>query len=203
MILRYALGALVGYLSGSVMFAILLTKARFGVDVRTEGSGNAGATNVARVFGLSSGFLTFLGDALKTTVSALVGRLIGGETGALIAMAFCLLGHCFPLFFGFRGGKGVSVGAAIGLIIDWHIFPVLLAAFFLMFLLSHRVSLCSLTGAVMLPVAEAIFGHTDAPHLALGLFTAAMVWIMHRDNIKRLLRGEEKPFKPGSKKRGE
>ena len=111
-----ALIALVGgYLLGSVSAAVMLTRhLRLG-DVRKQGSGNAGATNVARVYGIWVGLLTLLGDGIKTALAMWLGRLLAGEPGVIIAAFGCLMGHCFPLYFGFKGGKAVSVSGAIGL----------------------------------------------------------------------------------------
>ena len=113
--LRLLLSGILGYLIGSVSLSIVLSNLLYHRDVRTQGSGNAGATNAARVFGLSAGVLTFLGDFLKTLLALWLGKLLAGENGILAAGALALLGHCFPVYFHFKGGKGVSCGAAIAL----------------------------------------------------------------------------------------
>lgn len=190
--------ALAGYLFGSISTSVLITKGMYKVDVRTKGSGNAGATNVARVFGMSAGLLTFLCDGLKTIASAVVGHLLAGQEGVAVAAAACVIGHCWPVFFGFRGGKGVSVGAIIALIVDWKVLLLLAIVFFSVFALTHIVSICSISVAILLPVGAFLLGQ-PLPDCLLALFTGLLVVFQHRSNIGRLIRGEESKFKPKSK----
>ena len=195
--LRIAAAGLLGYLLGSLSSAVVVSFVISRKDVRNYGSGNAGATNMARLFGMGTGVLTFLLDGAKTVAAMALGRLIGGYGGFLLAAFTCLLGHCFPLYFGFRGGTGVSVGAAIGLMLHWKVFVIIVAVFFITFFITRRVSAGSVMCAVAFLPAELIAGFRDAPALLLGLAAGALVLFMHRENIKRLLRGEEKPFRPG------
>lgn len=194
---KLALSLLLGYLLGSVMIGVILTKAFFGGDVRGRGSGNAGATNVARVFGWKAGLLTLLGDALKTAAAMLLGHLLAGMAGGTAAAFGCLLGHCFPLFFHFKGGKAVSVSAAIGLVFSRKLFLVLLVAFFLMFLLTRRVSVCSMSAAVVFPLGMLAVGGFPWYAVALGGFITVFVIFMHRSNIRRLLNHTEPVFRFG------
>ena len=194
MALRLSCCILLGYLLGSVSVAVLLTRAFFGGDVREQGSGNAGATNVTRVFGWKAGLLTLAGDILKTAAAMLLGRLIAGMPGETVAAFGCLIGHCYPLYFRFRGGKAVSVSAAIGLFFSWKLFLILLAVFFLMYLLTRRVSACSMAAAVAFPLGMLLLGGFPWYALALGCFIAVFVIFMHRENLKRLLRGQEPVF---------
>ena len=190
--------AVLGYLLGSISASVLLTKFAYHRDVRTQGSGNAGATNVARVFGMGAGVFTLLADVLKTVLAMLAGRWIFGDIGLAVAGAACITGHCWPVYFHFRGGKGVAVGAAIGLMLDWRLLLILLAAFFLTFAICRIVSVCSMVCAVVLPVAAALM-HLGTSQLVLSIFAGVLVLFMHRSNFMRLLRGEEKKFKPGKK----
>ena len=199
-IVGYLIAAVAGYLLGSVSVSVLLTKFAFRKDVRTQGSGNAGATNVARFFGMGAGVITLLGDVLKTVISMLLGRWLGGDIGFAVAVVACLVGHCWPVYFHFKGGKGVSVGAAVGLMIDWRLILVLLAVFFLSFALCRIVSVGSINCAVALPVTCALL-HVSTPQLVLGIITGVVVFLMHRANIARLLKGTEPKFKPGSRKK--
>lgn len=187
----------VGYLLGSVSWAVVMSWLVSRKDVRHYGSGNAGATNMARLFGMGVGAATFLLDGAKTVVSMLLGRLIGGWYGLLAAGYCCLLGHCFPLYFGFKGGKGVSVGAALGLMLHWKVFVIIVAAFFITFFITRRVSAGSIMCTVAFVPAELAAGFRDWPTLLFGAAAALTVFIMHRGNLKRLLKGEEKPFRPG------
>lgn len=187
------------YLCGSISCSVLITKYVYHMDVRTQGSGNAGATNAARVFGMRAGVLTFLGDALKTMIPmALAGWLLG-SAGLAVAGAACLVGHCWPIYFGFRGGKGVSTGAIVALMIDWRIFLLLVVIFFLVFAICRIVSICSITVAIVLPVAAWMLA-VPKPEFALALFAGLLVVFQHRANIGRLIRGEEKQFRAGGKK---
>ena len=130
----------------------------------------------------------------------LLGRGLGGVTGLAVGGAACLLGHCFPIYFKFKGGKAVSAGAAVGLMIDWRLFVILVAVFGLMALVSKRASVCSMACAVVLAAGTPFF--TKEPMLiALAVFTGLLVLVMHRANIRRLLRGEEPPFHLGSRKK--
>jgi len=196
--LRLLLSGILGYLIGSVSLSIVLSNLLYHRDVRTQGSGNAGATNAARVFGLSAGVLTFLGDFLKTLLALWLGKLLAGENGILAAGALALLGHCFPVYFHFKGGKGVSCGAAIALMIDWRVFLAAVIVFGIMALLFKIASVASLSAAIAVAAGAFVFG-TPLPFKILALFTCVLVFAMHSQNIRRLFRGEEKQFHAGSR----
>lgn len=199
MALRYILAAVAGYLLGSVSISVILTRTILHNDVRDHGSGNAGATNVARVFGLSHGLLTLAGDMLKTALAGVFGLLLAGRTGMVIGCFGALIGHSWPVYFKFRGGKGVSVSACIALLLDWRLFLILLVVFMLMFLITRRVSACSITCAAVFPIAYWLLhpGFSLEHVLCLAIFV--LVIYLHRSNIRRLDRGEEEEFKPKMK----
>lgn len=198
-ILLGALCAILGYLIGSVSVSILLSRFAFGNDVRGHGSGNAGAANVARVMGFGAGILTFLGDFLKGVLAMWLGRLILDDVGLFLAGVACLLGHCFPVYFHFRGGKAVSTGAAVALMLDWRLFLLALAAFALMALLFRRASVASMSAAVTVAACAPLF--TQQPILlVLSTFAAVLILVMHQANIRRLIKGEEPKFHFGSRK---
>lgn len=176
--------------------AVILTRNRYRSDVRNMGSGNAGATNVARVFGMGAGLATFAGDGIKTAAAMLLGRLIAGDIGFAVAGAVCLIGHIWPVFFSFRGGKGVTVSAVIGLLIDWRVCVIGVAVFLLVALLSKRVSAGSILGAASYPVTMFAIGGFTVYEISLGILVAAAVLFMHRGNIARLIKGTEPEFKP-------
>lgn len=199
-VLKYILAAVAGYLLGSLSFSLLLTRLKYGKDIRECGSGNAGATNTARVFGMGAGLLTLVGDMAKTAAAGLLGRLLGGDLGLSIALAACLLGHCFPVYHGFRGGKGVSVSGCIALMLDWRMFLIILGVFLLAAVLSGRVSLGSVTAALAFPWAYLIPGHGFDSGFWLCCLVMVLVIFLHRANIGRLIRGTEPKFKPGKKK---
>ena len=189
------------YLIGSFNTAILYTRSVLKCDVREQGSKNAGATNVARVFGPKAGALTLVGDFLKTALSMLIGHLLMGREGVLVAAMACTVGHCWPVYYGFKGGKGVAVGAAVALLLYPRAFGVMLTTFLLMFILTHKVSVCSLTGALMFPISLVIFGVHDTLTLVCAVFVMVVVWFMHRANLKRLRAGTEPEFAFGGKKK--
>lgn len=191
-----------GYLLGSVSLSIFLSKKVFGSDVRSKGSGNAGATNMARVYGMMAGVLTLAADMLKAVLAMWIGSLIAGDVGFSLAGAACMLGHCFPVFHGFKGGKGVSVGGAVSLMIDWRVGLLVVGTFLVLALLSRKVSLGSICGAIAAGVGAVIF-HVSTPRLLLALLCMTVVVVRHSENIRRLIRGEEPDFKPGKRPHGE
>ena len=194
--MKYILAAVIAYLLGSVCSSIPLSKRCKGVDIRTKGSGNAGATNVARVFGLRMGFITLGLDMAKTVAAMLIGQQLCGVMGEAISGAFCIIGHCFPLYFGFKGGKGVSVGAALGLMTGIPVFAAIIGVFLATAFVSRKVSLGSILAAVSLPIFSILFG-AETPIVIVNVFSAVLVIVMHRENIRRLINGTEGDFKPG------
>ena len=121
------LPAVIGYLLGSINTAVLISKTFYREDIRTKGSGNAGSTNMMRNYGRGASVATLIGDMLKTVISVGIGALLAAEAGMYIAGLFSVIGHVFPVFFGFRGGKGVACLAATILMFDWRmVLPALL-----------------------------------------------------------------------------
>lgn len=199
-VLKYILTAVCAYFLGSVSVSILLSRGVMNADVRAHGSGNAGATNMARVFGLRMGAVTLAGDMLKAALAMLLGFALLGEKGMCVAGALCLVGHCYPALHEFRGGKGVSVGTAVFLAADWRVLAVAVVFFALAAFLSRKVSLGSLAAAVS-GFAAAAYIALPLPRLLLVAFTMLLVILRHRENIIRLARGTEPDFTLGSAKR--
>lgn len=197
----YFLSALIGYLLGSVSISVILSTYVLHTDVRQHGSGNAGATNIARVFGARAGVLTLLGDMLKTVAAGVIGQLLAGRMGLVLACAGCVIGHSWPVFFKFRGGKGVAVSACIGLLLDWRFFLILLFVFFFVFFLTKRVSACSVVSALVYPWAYWLLHPSFGAEHILCFFICVLVVFLHRSNIRRLLRGEEAKFRFKSEKK--
>lgn len=193
--MKIILIALLAYLLGSFCASIPLSRHCCGGDVRLYGSGNAGATNMARVYGLKAGLATLLLDMLKTVAAMLLGEYFLGGAGKAVAGAFCIIGHCFPLYFGFRGGKGVSVGAALGLMTGLPVLGIIMAVFFATAAISRKVSLGSVTAAVSLPLASWLT-LAGEEIIIMNVFSAALVVFMHRGNISRLIKGTEPDFHP-------
>ena len=188
------LSAVIGYLLGSVSMGVILTKVKYRRDVRSQGSGNAGATNVARTFGMKAGIFTLFGDVLKTVFAAIIGHLIYGEVGLTAGLCGAIMGHCFPVYFGFKGGKGISVCLAIALCVDWRIALVSFPLFIVIVMISKIVSLGSIIAVAALPVTYLAINGFKMPQAAFMIFLPCLVSFMHRENIKRLVHGTEPRF---------
>ena len=202
------------YLLGSINFAVIFSKVFMKKDVREVGSGNAGTTNVMRSAGFVPGALTFLCDALKGFVACYVGKMVFqtlsdvrgddlGVLGAYICGLLCMIGHVFPVFFKFKGGKGVATSVGIFSVCAPIAIALGLAVFAVITLATKYVSLASLSATVVVVVTSVIFRLTDgylAWQIVLAVCMGLIVFLKHGDNIKRLLNGTEN--KVGGKKHG-
>ena len=197
-LLRYTLCVILSYLIGSLSASILISKLIYHRDVRHSGSGNAGAANTARVFGFGAGALTFLGDFGKGVAAMALSQSIAGELGMVLGGAACMLGHCFPLYFHFRGGKAVATGAAVALMIDWRVLVLAVAFYTVAALATRTASLASLCAAAGVPIGSLLF-HVSLPKLLLAIFTLVLVLVMHRSNIARIAAGTEPRFTFGKR----
>ena len=193
LIAKYILVIVVSYVLGSVNLSILISQS-LGGDVRQHGSGNAGATNMARTYGLGAGFASMGGDMLKAVFAMLLGWWLLGDWGLFCAGAACMLGHCFPMLYHFEGGKGISVGGAIAFAIDWRVGVAVVTVFLLGAFLSKKVSLGSVLAALAISVSAAVF-HVSTPRLLLAIFAMTLAVFQHRANIKRLVTGTEPDFR--------
>lgn len=195
--------AIAAYFLGCINFGIILSKKKFGEDIRTKGSGNAGATNMLRTYGKKVAAATFLGDALKAVVSVALGMLLMGGIGGSVAALACMIGHAYPCFYGFKGGKGVAVTAGAVLMLDWRVFLILLGVFVIMVLLSKYISLGSITAFLMFPVLlSKLSAGIRMPNqvVIVAFMISALGIFLHRENLKRLFRGTENKFSLKSKK---
>ncbi len=195
---KYLLIAVLGYLFGSLSSSILLSRGALGGDVRTKGSGNAGATNMARVYGWGAGVMTLVCDMLKAAVSLWIGWKLMGDWGLAVGGIACMVGHCFPVFHQFKGGKGISVGAMLGLAIDWRVFAAIVVTFLIVALLTKKVSAGSIAAAVAITVFSAIF-RVGTPKILLAAVAMCIAIFQHRGNIRRLIDGTEPDFKAKKK----
>ena len=185
--------ALVAYLVGSIPTGFIIGKLA-GIDVRTAGSGNIGATNVARVMGKGHGLLTLLADIAKGFAPVFVAQQMAfSDTAVAVIAAATFLGHLYPIFLKFRGGKGVATAFGALLALAPEVTLILLAVFICAALLSRIVSLGSIGAALAAPILFWFF-YYPTPLVALTVFLAAMIVIRHRANIKRLLNGAEPRF---------
>ncbi len=199
--------AVIGYLLGSINSAIIVSGKMFGKDIRNYGSGNAGLTNMLRVFGKKAALFTLLGDMLKAAVAVLLGALVcySSSEGAYLAALFCVLGHIAPVYYKFKGGKGVLAAATTILLLDPVVFLLLILTFALVLFLFRYVSLASVLAAFLYPAYIYVINLVligTAPGIFKTLFAvvmAAMVIFMHRKNIERIGKGTENRFSFKSK----
>lgn len=220
---RLLLSVVFAYLLGSVNFSVTYTRLVKKQDIRTMGSGNAGFTNMLRCVGVVPAVMTFVFDFFKGAASVLVAKLLFSTLdmnnavlkeeymyyGMFLAGLFCVVGHSFPIFFKFKGGKGVVTTAAMMLVIDWRFMLLVLGTFLVVFAFSRIISLSSICAGISMGPWNWLIMYnfvykpsleTDAPHsltfvivtTALAVAVAVFAIIKHKDNIKRLIRGEEK-----------
>ncbi len=204
---RFYLGvggiAVFAYLCGCFNGAVIVSKYILHDDIRKHGSGNAGLTNFQRVFGGKLTAVVILTDVLKAVVAILaalvVARYLAGDDPTMAAYAkywaalFCLLGHMFPVFFGFKGGKGILSGGAIALMIDWRVALVVWGGFLVLAVLTRYVSLGSVWAGASFPFITWIV-YRDVLLLVISIVLCGLILWKHRGNIARLVRGKESKF---------
>ena len=195
-----AAAALVGaaYLLGSISFAVLVVRLSTGKDIRTEGSGNAGATNVLRAHGKRLGLAVAALDIAKGAAGVLLVRAVTADPRYAAAAAFAaILGHVFPVFHGFRGGKGVATAVGAFLVLAPWPTLVCVAIFVAVVALTRYVSLGSVVAMALLPPIAGVLFHAPRPVVMAAAGAAFLIVWKHRENVRRLARGEER--KLGSK----
>jgi len=195
--------AIIAYLIGSINFSVIISKKVAGFDVREKGSGNAGSTNMLRSVGKGAAVLTLLCDILKGVVAILIAIGIGNlvkdaDKGLLVQIAgvAVVLGHRFPIFFGFKGGKGVATSLGILLMTNWQIGLICLVFALVLMVLTQMVSLGSCAAAVLFPVLtlfikEHYIVAEGGNYFIYSVILAVIVLYNHRSNIKRMLNGTE------------
>ena len=203
------ISALVPYLLGSINSAVFISRLFYGADIRTQGSGNGGLTNMLRVYGKKAALFVLLGDMLKTALSLLFVAVFygfhygpfafAGNTLLYVAGTFCILGHIFPVYFKFKGGKGVLCTATMVLILSPIAFGVLFGVFLLLLVVTHYVSLSSITVGLLYPFAlnriMALFGiAASALIFLLTALVGLLILYCHRTNIIRLKERRENRF---------
>ena len=187
MVLSILIAVLVGYLLGNLNGAVCMS-ALMHDDVRSHGSGNAGATNMTRTYGKKWGVITFICDGLKAVAAVLFSQLLMGEGGAYVAALFAILGHIFPVYYKFKGGKGVVVAAISILCLNPVVFLILVVIFVSIVYVSKYISLGSIICAFFYPMILNAF-NSDKGFIAttVSVLLAVIVIVMHKDNIKRLM----------------
>ncbi len=202
--ISYILMALIAYFIGSINFSVLISKKIAGFDVREKGSGNAGSTNVLRTVGKKAAALTLVCDILKGVVAVLISLLIGviakNSSKAIlveIAALFVVIGHTYPIFFGFKGGKGVATSLGIILIINWKIGLICLIFALSLMAITRIVSLGSISAAILFAILVVFLRDSsyiveyDVSFVLFGLLLAGLVIFNHRSNVKRIFAGTE------------
>lgn len=197
----YIIIAIVAYAIGSISFSVIFSRKMAGFDVREKGSGNAGSTNVLRSVGKKAAALTLVCDIAKGVVSILIALLLGAifkeaDKALLVQIAAIavVLGHTFPIFFEFRGGKGVATALGILLVINWQIGLICLVFALVLMAITREVSLGSIAAAILYPVLTLFIGQhyiVDGNYLIFSIIFAVIVVFNHRSNVKRILNGTE------------
>jgi glycerol-3-phosphate acyltransferase PlsY len=195
-----ALLALGAYLMGSIPFGLVLTRLAGHGDVREIGSGNIGATNVLRTGDKKLAAAVLLLDAGKGAVAVLTARHWGADAAAVAAVA-AMIGHLFPIWLGFKGGKGVATAAGVLLAYAWPVGLAGIATWLAIALLTRYSSLAALAAALLIPVYALLFLPFDGERIGVVIILALLVILRHRGNIVRLLRGEETRISLGKKTR--
>lgn len=203
MVYSVIVSAVIAYLLGSINTSIIVSKL-FGIsDIRTEGSGNAGATNTLRVLGAKAAIFVVIGDALKGIIAVTIARFVCSLFDAdnisfcsYLSAVMVVLGHVFPLYFNFRGGKGIMTAIAVIFVLDYRIGLILVAIFAILILTFNYVSLASCVCAVFYPILVICLNRGDINFFVSSVIIAVVAIVKHRTNIQRLLNGtESKLFK--------
>ena len=200
----YIIMAVIAYFIGSINFSVIIGRKMAGIDVRQEGSGNAGSTNVLRTIGLKAALLTLICDILKGVIAILVALLIGNivkniDRALLVQLAgiFVILGHTFPIFFEFKGGKGVVTALGVLLMSNWEIGLICLVFALVIIIASRMVSMGAVGAAILFPVLTLfmndnfIVAASGMKYFIYSLILALIVIFNHRENIKRIMNGTE------------
>lgn len=195
MIIKIIIAAIIGYLLGSMNLSIILGKI-YGIDIRTKGSKNAGMTNTLRVLGKKAAVITLLGDISKGVIACIIGNMIFDEKGLLIAGLLAIIGHNWPVYFGFSGGKGVLTSFSVIIMMDYNLAIALLIIFLVIVLISRYISLGSIVSAAFLPIlaVSGLLGSKSMDFIIVSVLFAILVIFRHNANIKRLLNGTESKF---------
>jgi glycerol-3-phosphate acyltransferase PlsY len=212
-IFQLLISAIIGYLLGSINTSVVVSYFH-GTDIRKHGSGNAGTTNTLRTLGKTAAIIVLIGDALKGIIACIAGYFIAGSfvqtigifsgenlyekviPGVLAAGLAAVIGHNWPLYFGFRGGKGVLTSAAVLIFTDWKIGLSALIVFIIIVAITKYVSLGSILGAIVFLVISIIL-YKDSYFTIFAIIISLLIIVRHHSNVKRLLNGTESKF--GSK----
>lgn len=189
--LKLILVIFISYILGNFATSMIVAKLWANIDIRKHGSGNAGATNVVRTLGFKAGLITFIGDALKGVLAVWVGKKIGGESAALFAGIAVVIGHNWPVAFGFKGGKGIATTIGVALMVKPIAALICISLGLIIVFKTKYVSLASLVAICLFPI---VLAFSSLKFFIFGLILAFMAVYKHRANIERLLKGTESKF---------
>ena len=198
----YVIVAIIAYLIGSINFSVIISNKMAGFDLRDKGSGNAGSTNVLRTVGKKAAVLTLVCDVLKGVVAILIAKLVGNigntfDSALLVQIAgiAVVIGHTFPIFFKFKGGKGVATSLGVLVTTNWQIGLICLVFALVLIVLTQMVSVGSIAAAILYPVLTLFISEhyiaTGSGYLVASIILAVLVVFNHRANVKRILTGTE------------
>jgi len=187
---KYLIPIIISYLIGSIPFSFLTAKYFGGIDIRNYGSGNTGATNVLRTLGKKAGAVAFLGDFLKGFMVAMIVKKVVGIDVAVISSALVILGHCYPIFLGFKGGKGVATAGGAVFALYPLIGIILLTTVIIIITSTRIVSLASISAAALFPILS-LFFKTHNYFLVFSILIGLFVIYRHKSNIVRLISRKE------------
>jgi len=194
-IIGFVVGAVIAYLLGSVNFGIIISKTKFKDDIRKHGSGNAGMTNMMRTYGKAAAGMTLFGDCMKAIIAVVIGTMLNGDMGGYVAGLFCIVGHVYPLYFKFKGGKGVATAAAMLLVLNPIEFAILLIIFVIIVGFTKYISLGSVMCMIVYPlILNRFMGEPNYIITIISLLISVFILYLHKENIKRLLEGTESKF---------
>ena len=199
-IVSFTVIAVAGYLLGSLNSAVMVSKYKYHQDIRDFGSGNAGLTNMYRVYGKGGALLTLAGDVIKQVIAVAIGILFVGEYGAYVAGLFCILGHMFPFWMQFRGGKGFASLLGFSLGADWRMFLACIVLLGILLFSTRYIALATVSCAVLVPVWHLV-RTKDWPEFAVLAVLSVIIIVKHIPNIRRIRAGTEIPL--GKKKKQE
>ena len=190
-VIKCIIAIAVGYLLGCVTMGIVISKAFAKFDIREKGSGNAGTTNMLRTLGWVPSLMTFAGDAIKALIACWIGGLLFGLTGAYLAGIACVIGHNWPVFYGFKGGKGVASSFGVLLYTCW---PIAISVFVLQIILvalTKTMSIASIASGILNAIMSIIMFWGDPVRILYGLILSFMLFYRHMENIIRLFKHKE------------
>lgn len=197
----YIIIAIIAYLIGSVNFSVIFSKKIAGFDVREKGSGNAGTTNMLRTVGKKAAAITLVCDILKGVISIAIAKVIGNiwsnlDAALLVQLAglFAIIGHTFPVFFKFKGGKGIATSLGVLITTNWQIGLICLVFALVLMVLTQMVSVGSIAAAILYPVLTIFINQNyiaDGNYIIFAIILAVLIVFNHRENVKRLLSGTE------------